>query len=48
LERLNSKLNIRNPKSRRHLPPDDIQRTAGFEPFYLLCVIGMVYRERLS
>jgi hypothetical protein len=30
-----------------HLPADDIQCAAGFEPFNLLCIVGMVNRERI-
>lgn len=39
--------NLSASRLRSHLPPDDIQRAAGFEPFYLLCIIRMVNRERI-
>ncbi len=45
LNNINSKLKIRYPKLRDHLPADDVQRAACFKPLYLLCIIGVVYRE---
>ena len=33
---------------RSHLLTDDVQCATCFKPFYLLCIIGMIYREAVS